>query len=494
MDGTSTPMSRTLRIAALAGAALLSAAHIGSPDTIFEGQAGPYPIRVVVRTPGVVPGLADIVIRVTGGPGGLRHVTVLPLRGGLPTAAEPPPDTARPVAGNPNLLSAQLWLMRFGAYSVQVTATGDAGSGSAIVPVNAVATRRLGMDRPMAIVLIGLGLFLFAGAVTIVAAAVRESVLPPGHIPDGARRRRAWVVAFVSVLLFGTALYGGKRWWDGEDAAFRRRIYRPPAVTTAVLERNGGRTLRFTIADSARLRREWSPLIPDHGKLMHLFLVSVAEVPAMAHLHPRSVDSLVFEAALPPLPAGAYHAYADIVHESGFSQTLADTIELAAAPQARWTPSDADDAWQAVRDSGSTTVGLPGGGTMHWERPPALSAGAEQTLLFRVSGPSLEPYMGMAGHAVIARDDGSVFVHLHPLGTIAAAAQLVYQLREPGDTVRGRLGRRITERAGDPHIAHTVGEAISFPYAFPRAGRYRIWVQVKSAGRVLTGAFTADVT
>jgi hypothetical protein len=39
-----------------------------------------------------------------------------------------------------------------------------------------------------------------------------------------------------------------------------------------------------------------------------------------------------------------------------------------------------------------------------------------------------------------------------------------------------------------------VGEAISFPYAFPRAGRYRIWVQVKSAGRVLTGAFTADVT
>ena len=85
-----------IRAAAVAGAVALSLAHIGSPDTIFEGQAGPYPIRVIVRTPGVVPGLADITVRITGGPGGLKRVTVLPLRGGLPTAALPPPDTAAP--------------------------------------------------------------------------------------------------------------------------------------------------------------------------------------------------------------------------------------------------------------------------------------------------------------------------------------------------------------------------------------------------------------
>jgi hypothetical protein len=34
---------------------------------------------------------------------------------------------------------------------------------------------------------------------------------------------------------------------------------------------------------------------------------------------------------------------------------------------------------------------------------------------------------------------------------------------------------------------------ITFPYAFPKGGDYRIWVQVKRGGRILTGAFDASV-
>jgi hypothetical protein len=35
--------------------------------------------------------------------------------------------------------------------------------------------------------------------------------------------------------------------------------------------------------------------------------------------------------------------------------------------------------------------------------------------------------------------------------------------------------------------------AVSFPYAFPKSGHYRMWVQVKRVGRILTGTFDADV-
>ena len=54
---------RLLRMLVI-GLALTSMAHVGSPDTFFTGNAGPYPVRVTVRLPGVVPGLAQVTVRV----------------------------------------------------------------------------------------------------------------------------------------------------------------------------------------------------------------------------------------------------------------------------------------------------------------------------------------------------------------------------------------------------------------------------------------------
>ena len=137
---------------------------------------------------------------------------------------------------------------------------------------------------------------------------------------------------------------------------------------------------------------------------------------------------------------------------------------------------------------------------MTWRRDDApLVANQDLELRFDVTtsdgAPAeLEPYMGMASHAVIERDDGSVFIHLHPQGTIAMASQLVYQLREPGDTIRGRLGGRITAAEAGGVMSHTLAAAVSFPYSFPQPGHYRLWVQVKRGGRILTGVFAAEVT
>ena len=471
-------------------------AHVGSPNVFYDGSAGPYPLRVIVRPPAVVPGVAEITVRVREGEA--DEVTVQPIQWRAGFKGAPPPDVAAPVPGAQGTWSAQLWLMVASSYSVRIHVKGPAGEGTVLVPVTAMPSRILRMNRGMGVVLGALGLFLFLGAVTLVAAAVRESVLPPGEAPSPRRRTWARVSSALAVLVFALILLGGKSWWDSVDAEAKEGIYKPFKLRTAARLDGGRPVLELKIDDQRR--KDWTPLMPDHGKLMHLFLLREPGLDAFAHLHPVAKDEDDFLAALPPLPAGSYRVYADVVHESGFPQTLVDTVKIPAASSAVASggPSpDPDDSWRAAqplsRTASRKTSPLEDGSTMLWHQEP-LATGREIDLRFEARSPdgqpaALEPYMGMLSHAVISRNDGEVFVHLHPMGSINMAAQQVFAKKEMeagGDM------------AGMDHSAHMghgqpTASVVSFPYEFPRPGRYRIWVQVKRAGRVLTGVFDAEV-
>lgn len=491
------------QVALLVAIVLVASAHVGSPDTYFEGSAGPYPVRVIVRSPGVVPGLAQITIRLLSRQAA-RQVLVLPVYWDPRTAAPPPPDVAARVPGDTTLYSAALWLMTGGSYGVQVTVQGAAGSGTALVPVMAVATRRLALDKPLGAALLVLALFLFAGAVTLIGAAVRESGLEPGVVPDTRRTLRSRVAMGIATVVFALALLGGRGWWNSVDAAYRTGLYQPLHATTTVRTAGPTAALHLAIDDTSwtNSRRQWTPLIPDHGHLMHLFLVRDTTLNAFAHLHPLPIDSLAFETDLPPLEPGRYRVYADIVHESGFAQTLVSTVEIPRAA-VTWQRSDQDDAWtEGPAVTGPTRVSrLADGSSMTWqlgEGPIVVDQDAR--LRFLVTDPrgrpaTLEPYMGMAGHLMLTRGDGAVFVHLHPAGTVSLAALETFTMRQPGDTIRGRLSARITAMESGVHRdePQPVPGSVSFPYAFPKPGRYRLWVQVKRAGRILTGTFDVDV-
>ena len=514
-------MTRGTALLAIAGVVLVASAHVGSPDTYFEGAAGPYPVRVMIRNPGVVPGLAQVTVRLLA-PHTVRRVLVLPVYWDPRTAAPPPPDVAERVPGDSTLYSAALWLMSSGSYSVQVTVEGQAGTGAVLVPVLAVATRRLALDPRLGAALLALGAFLFVGALTLVGAAVKESGLEPGALPDRRRTLRSRIAMTLATVVLALGLVGGLAWWNAVDAAYRTGLYEPFHATATVRADGRGRVLRLAIDDTSwtNPQRQWTPLVPDHGHLMHLFLVRDSSLDAFAHLHPLPLDSATFEAALPPLPPGRYRLYADIVHESGFAQTLITGVDIT-PPAASWRPSNPDDAWiGGTADEGRGTGAvsrLADGSTMTWQRGAApIVVNQDAPLRFVVTDPggkpaALEPYMGMAGHAMLARDDGAVFVHLHPAGTVSLAALETFALRQPGDTVRGLLGARLTAlekgsgaRGAVPDGAKgmpglhqeeplTAPRSLSFPYAFPQPGRYRIWVQVKRGGRILTAVFDTDV-
>jgi hypothetical protein len=318
---------------------------------------------------------------------------------------------------------------------------------------------------------------------------VRESVLTPGEAPDAGRRRRARRVMVATGVLLALTVFGGKHWWESVDAEAQARLYRPFHATASVRPDGAGLVLRLDVDDPRWRDPDVSALLPDHGKLMHLFLIREPGLDAFAHLHPVRRDAGRFEARLPALPAGRYRIYADVVRESGFAQTLTTAVDLS-APLGSTPAGDPDDSWRLAGP-------LEGGFNMTWEgRPAPLVAGRELELRFAIRDAagrpaSLEPYMGMLSHAVISRDDGTVFVHLHPVGSFSMASQQAFTKEDGMERMAGM------DHAGHsmPGMVDRAGPAgeVSFPYEFPRPGRYRLWVQVKSGGAVRTGVFDAEV-
>jgi hypothetical protein len=501
---------RATAAAVVAVGALTLSAHVGSPDAVWEGTAGPYAARVVIRDPGVIPGQAEIVVRTAAH--GVRSVGVTAAIWNGGTGAAPPPDAAVRVPGDSTLWSARLWFMAASAYAVRVTITGDVGAGTAVVPFVALASRTLPLSLPLRVVLVLLGVLLIAGMVTIVASATRESTVPPDSDVDPARRRTGRVAGAVAGIVVLGLLWFGNAWWNGAARAYAASISNGQGfpVDATITADKGQRILHIAITDSLWMslhngravgpdEQNVPPLIPDHGKLMHAFLVSETG-DGFAHLHPLSVDSAHFNSDLPPLPPGRYRFYADIVHESAWGQTLTTTVTIDSSV-AKWQPTDNDDAWTVAAATTDTVTDVGDKLRVVWHRgSAALRRGADAQFNFQVLNADGTPariqlYLGMAGHLVLVRDDGAVYIHLHPMGTASMAAIDAATMRRPGDSVLGRLGQRLTATGmiSQADEATTVPGILSFPYQFAAAGHYRLWMQFRSNGVVHTGAFRFDV-
>jgi hypothetical protein len=476
-----------LAVLALPIAAL---AHVGSPDVYYEGSAGPYRLLVTIRPPQVVPGVAQIQVRSLGA--GVSQIQILPLTMQGPGASlAPTPDTMQRSSDDPQLFTGSLWIMLRGSWKVQLQVEGGEGKAELAVPVAAVSMSGARMGRGIGALLAALGLLLVASLVAIIRAANGPAQVSPNQELTPSMRRRSYIGMAIGAVIILGALVIGDLWWGAEASANDKMVYHIPQLKASLQPQNelvvrlenpntASSTPQAVVAWAQGIKMD--DLVPDHGHLMHLFLVRTPDMKSFWHLHPDQTDSEEFVAKLPAIPAGRYSIYADIVHGNGFPETQIGSIDL---PEVHSQPLSGDDSGSADIRASETVAQLSGGFRMVWERgTDPLRAQQARLFKFRVEEPDgkpatdLENYMGMAGHAVFMKDDGAVFAHVHPEGSVSMAALTMAQSRQ----------NPMAAMAHDP-----IGSEVSFPYGFPQPGDYHLFVQIKRAGRVETGSFIAHV-
>ena len=265
-------------------------------------------------------------------------------------------------------------------------------------------------------------------------------------------------------------------------------LYNPPHLSAALAS---SRTLRLKLGQPNTER--WAnqlglnELVPDHGHLMHLFLIREPGIDVLVHVHPNQERDDEFIQELPSMPGGRYRLYADVVHGTGFSETEIGDLEIP-DDVVSGLPDDDDSLAVTMPFVAGPLTGsawLSHGAQMLWlDSPTGFQAGQPLWLKFRVidrdgrSIEDLEPYMGMAGHLVVVRVGWKVFARLHPSGTPPIAAV--------------ELSNGSTARLHDTHMP--ISAELTFPYGFPEAGRYRLFVQIKRSGRIETAVFDAQVS
>lgn len=488
--------------------------HVGSPDVFYDGKVGAYPTRITIRMPGVVPGRAEISVRVESGQP--VEVSFLPLYAWTAASNAPPPDVGRLVSGETNLYAGELWLMSFGAYSVEVRIKGEAGSGAAQIPVTSMAIRQLPLPGLLGKILLLMTAMLVTGGIGIAAAAGREAALPIGASPGRSEKRKGILAAAAAGTVAVFALVGGKHWWNVEEGDFRKHLREGawPDLTTEVRVAGGERILSIEVGKDFFQHNNRSALIPDHGKLMHLFLVREGSRDAFAHLHPIRKQGYKFEVALPPIPEGRYALFCDLTFEGGTSSTATNSVVLpplisSSATSEPAVQRDPDDSWASSLSpavasvaTGSTVYRFPEGGQVVWQIQKPLRARQDASLRFSVTDAAgnalaLEPYMGMLCHAAVLRGDGTIFAHLHPAGNFSMAAQSYFESKLASESAAASGGASSSGAVDHSkmHHGHTA-EAVStvyLPYEFPVSGGYRIWVQFKAGDKVMTGVFDAQV-
>ena len=205
---------------------------------------------------------------------------------------------------------------------------GHAGAAQLSVPVASFGQAVLAMPKALGGLLLVLVIGLALGAIAIVGAAARESRVAPGAEVSPEYRRRGWRAMAIMSVVVGLPFYGDFAWWSADANAYATlaKFFKSPKCAATL---TGDR-----IVDSANRRRSGSThekrreMVPDHGHIMHLFLVRTPGIRSRLASASGADRARDLEENLPAIETGHYEVFADIVDKYGFPWTLVGTIDM----------------------------------------------------------------------------------------------------------------------------------------------------------------------
>jgi hypothetical protein len=227
-------------------------------------------------------------------------------------------------------------------------------------------------------------------------------------------------------------------WLDLADGSRAPRAGRPETLRFVIRNPHDDRTVRaFTMV---------------HDRNLHLFVIS-HDLEFFAHLHPELSAGGTFAQSVTLPKPGAYRLIADVEPTGAAPQVLQKSI-VTAGYRGSLRPAAAPAADVSDKTVDGLRIALIAADPV---------AGREQLVTFEVDDAAtgqpvenLEPFLGAPAHLLIVSSDLQTAMHSHPV-----------------------VG-----------LSSTAGPRIAFQVLFPRAGAYRMWVQVQRHNRVSSAAFT----